>query len=73
MDDPEPDVGTRRKILEVKLEDHRTCGYEQSVNARLSEILGESSEVPRDTSRKHYMAVVELEKMIAALEENGDG
>ena len=68
----EPDVETRRKILEAKLAQHQVKGYEYSVNAKISEVLGELSGVKESTedSSKHYRAAKEIERLISELPRN---
>ena len=63
----EPDVATRRKILEAKLQDHQAKGYEHSVNAKISEDLGEPVTESAEHSRKHYQAARKIQQLLSEL------
>ena len=63
----EPEVATRRKILEAKLRDHQAKGYEYSVNATISKDLGEPTQESDESSRKHYQAARKIQELLSEL------
>ena len=63
----EPEVATRRQILESKLKDHQARGYEHSVNAEISRDLGEDAKESDETSSKHYQAARKIQQLISEL------
>lgn len=71
MSDQQPDLETRRQILQNKLQQYRAKGYDHQVTAQIAETMGSESEAQtaKRTSDQMYRAARETEALLDDLPE----
>lgn len=74
MSDQQPDLETRRQILQQKLQQYRAKGYDHEVTAQIAETMGSENEAQtaKRKSDQMYRAARETEALLDDLPEPDD-